>query len=195
MKKKIINDEDKSTITVSIDRIKLTLERYRNAKSIIGELISYFGLILSLVITLLTSKFKDVWIFSAESLNVIFIVLLAVFILVFCIKLIQLVYLKHKGNISEEWFIDTIQYKEKAPKLKNPETTKNIITFIILFILIIALPIGLFIGLGFIFNWHWAYCIFGGIFLFSACMTLWSEWENFSNSIYNWLCKFNKKDD
>jgi len=192
---KITNEKDKENITVSVDRIKLTLERYHSAKSIIGELISYFGIILSLVITLLTSTFKDTWIFSAESLSIMFIVLLATFILIFCVKFIQLVYLKNKGNISEEWFIDTLQYKEKAPKVKNPEKIKNIFSLIIVFVLIVLLPISAFIGLGFVFNWHWAYDIFGGMFLFSICMVLWSEWGNFNSSIYAWISELNKKDD
>lgn len=195
MKNKVRNEEDKNEITVSVDRIKLTLERYRSGKSIVGELVSYFGIILSLVITLLTTSFKDTWIFSAESLNIIFIVLLAVLIFVFCVRFVYFIYLKKKGNISEEWFIDTLQYKSAAPKARNNNKIKNIIAFLIEFILYVLLPIGAFVGFGFLSKWHWAYCVFAGLLLFSICIGLWSEWNEFADTIYKWLCKFDKKDD
>lgn len=155
--KKVKNEKDKNEISVSIDRIKYTLLKYRNRKSILAELISYFGSIITLLITVTTAQYTGFWFFTAEMLQGIFIALLCIMIIIFLSRFLYLFWVR-KTIHDEESFIDSLEYSEKiiTVKARNRKLNLFINGMVGLFVVLI---IGLYIYLGFLAKWHWAYWI------------------------------------
>lgn len=78
----------KSTITANVeqeyivttyDKVKLVLIEYENNKKLANEWWTYLGMALSFFLPIITAEFNEFWIFSAATLEALFLVLSFVF--------------------------------------------------------------------------------------------------------------------
>lgn len=184
---KIKNEADKREITVSVDRLKLTIERYRSKKSMIAELAGYLSSILTLLITVCTAQYSDFWFLSAKALEGVFITLLTLIILIFIIRLMYMLAVR-KGITNESKFIDSLEYREEVKTSADHQRKATIIIHTILVIGVLII-IGAYIGFGYLAKWHLAYNIIVSLIMFSIIITYISTWGEMFESIYNTFVK------
>lgn len=184
------NEDDKRKITVTIDRVKLTLEKYKNKKSIIAELFSYLGSILTLFITVCTAQYNNFWIFTSEMLKGIFIILLAIMCAIFFIRLIYLLFTR-KGVYNEESFINSLEYKTNVKtnaEINNKRAALINLLIAIGFLVIVAA----YVLFGFLAKWHIVYDFIVSIIALSLAIAYISNWADMFKYLYD---KLKKKDE
>lgn len=177
------NEEDKREISVSVDRVKLTLERYRNKKSFMAEIFSYLGSILTLLITIVTAQYNDFWFLSAAALEGVFITLLVIMVLVFIFRFCYVIFVK-KSVYDENSFIDSLEYNDNVKTIDEINWYKKIwITVLLTFGALLI--IGAFIGFGFLFKWHLFFDIAGAMLCLGGLIGYLVNWNDMFNFIYN----------
>ena len=178
-------DNEQREITVSLDRLKLTLERYRSRKSIMTEIFSYLGTLLTLLITVCTAQYNDFWIFSANMVEGIFIAMLIVVAIFFFIRVFYLFFVR-KGICDDESFINSLEYKTNEKPYQATHKKLAIIINISIFV-VLCLIIGIYIGLGFLAKWHWAYDVFVSYITLMGIGMYISYWKDLFRFLYNFF--------
>ena len=187
MKKK--NEDDKREITVSIDRVKLTLSKYQNKKSFMAEIISYFGSILTLLITVGTGQYSSFWFLSAEAMQGVFIALLVIMVIVTIFRIVYAVVIK-SSIYDEKSFVDSLEYNESLKTNQEINKKRKIIINVFLSLGLILI-ISAYLGFGFLAKWHLAYCVFVTFIALVLLIGYICEWESMFTYFYE---KIEKKD-
>lgn len=92
------NVEQKYIVTTK-DKLKLTLIDWEKSKKMASEWWTYLGMALSFIIPLFTADFQAFWIFSAEILRALFVIMSAIFGVITVIAVIRRIINRRKISI------------------------------------------------------------------------------------------------
>ena len=120
-KKKLIkkNKLETTEISTTEDKVRLALKERKEARISSSHFFTYITLLVSFLIPLFTSDFKDLGIIKSEVIKGVFIVLCGLFSILSIIELIKIIKNKISEKCDDDWFVYRIQGKTKPPKGKK----------------------------------------------------------------------------
>lgn len=107
---------EENYIFTTEDKIRILYDEYNDARRVTGEILSRFGVFLTLLIADLTCEFKPVWFLDAPTVKAVFYVMTLIFfasLIVACLS-----WLDKKEKLSFEFFISQV-------KGENPQSIQT----------------------------------------------------------------------
>lgn len=111
-----IMDRSDSNISVNVeenyiftteDKIRILYEEYNSARKYSGDFLAYLGIFLSIMISLVTCEFKDIFFIDAATIKAIFIIALLLS-LIGCIS-VGISWYRNKDKLTFNYFIKKLQ--------------------------------------------------------------------------------------
>ncbi|MDD3085043.1 MAG: hypothetical protein PHU32_04125 [Candidatus ainarchaeum sp.] len=200
-------------IETNTDKVRLALIEYKDVKHLTSSIFTNIGFIVTLVITLFTTEFKDYFGISAEIIEVFIWLLLIVFLILTIKSIFQLTYYRIKKKSSINRFIanlEGVDYDQQLLEEKKllqdekynqrPSSIGESILLTLRWltqIIFYLMPIGLIIGLPFLFGYlnriHeldilWLFYIFiviGCLYSYVLMFQYWSEICNWFEDLFD----------